>query len=346
VRRRAPHRPYRAAGTLAALALTCALSGHARAQTESGDAADSEVRAVPVLPIVVERENGAEDCPDTDRLVSAVSAILGRGTETATPYQVIFRRGAQGFSAAIRADTDGAIVRRLHAREPSCASLAHAAAIALALLFDADLAGALYDATKPPEAVAAPEPTPARQPLVRTQPSAPPRRNGVPLGPLFSAGAGAVVGLVGPGAPALVADAGARLGRVRGSLGVLWAPPQTLELPPGSAREEWLGATLRACYLLLPGRVLQLGACSGAIAGAITAQARGFKVNERRSALSLAIPVELTVGLHAGSIGWELGASALVPCPPNEFQITGSGATYRPPPVAGSFVLRVVFEPR
>src|SRR5882724_12134550 len=90
--------------------------------------------------IRVERQPGAEDCPDTDVLASRVAALLGRPSDRqAPPYLVTFARTTQGFTAAIRSADETATMRRLRAREPNCSALAHATAVALAVLLDTDL---------------------------------------------------------------------------------------------------------------------------------------------------------------------------------------------------------------
>src|SRR5882724_4815031 len=111
-----------AIGVLSALGLLC--------RPASAQSPDS---------IRVERQPGAEDCPDTAALTSRVAALLGRPSDLQTPYLVSFARTPQAFTAAIRAADQSATVRRLSARESNCAALAHATAVALAVLLDADL---------------------------------------------------------------------------------------------------------------------------------------------------------------------------------------------------------------
>jgi hypothetical protein len=335
---------------VALAALFGVLSGDVRlasAQPAPVEATPPSVAAEPTLPIVVERDTGAEDCPDTGELSERIRVILGHGTDQeVTRYRVTFSRGPQGFTAAIHPDTDGAVARHLHAHEPTCAALAHATAVALAVLFDSDLASTLAEAavTDPPEAVAPPAkpPSPA---LPVTPLESRDATHGTRVTPTLAVGVAALVGVLRPIAPALLADAGIQLGRFRTSVGALWVTPQTLALPPGSARENLLAGTLRVCYVVSRGRVFRFDACSGGLIGAASAEARGFKVNEQRTELFLAFPLEMAVAARTGIFSWELGASALILAPPNEFQVTGRGATYQPSPLAGMFALRVVYEP-
>jgi len=306
-------------------------------------------------PISVEREPGAEDCPDTAALVARVETIIGSGgSPDATPYRVTFSRSQQGFTAAIRSGSDGATVRYLDAHEPNCAALAHATAIALAVLFDADLGGT----TEQPEeksSEGAPPPTPPEQaPAPKASPG---EREGeaeaassgqgakTRVDPLFSIGAAALVGVLRPVVLALVADAGVEIENFRGSLGAVWVTPQTIDLAPGSARENLVSGNVRLCYALASRGTLRFDLCSGALIGAATAEARGFTSNERHTELFLAFPAELAFSGRSRFIGWQLGASALVLYRPNEFEVEGRGPTYAPAPVAGMFALRVFFEP-
>lgn len=304
-------------------------------------AATRPAAAEPAPPISVDREPGSEDCPDTAALAAQVEAVLGRSSDPEmTPYRVTFSRSAQMFSARIRSGAEGPIVRQLQASEPSCASLAHATAVALAVLYDSDLRGADEPKATPPVAS---KPPPAPAPL---QPVAKKAATPLRISPIFSAGAAALVGVLRPVAPAVLGDAGLELGDFRASLGVLWVPSQTLSLPPGSVHENLVSGTLRACYGAWRGAAVRFDLCTGALVGAVSAEASGFKVDERHTELFLAFPLEAAFAVRTGTVGWELGASALVLSPPNEFQVEGLGPAYSPAPIAGMFALRVVLEPR
>jgi hypothetical protein len=291
-----------------------------------------------ISPIAVEREAGAEDCPDGAALTAAVTTLIGDAKPGQTPaYAVSFGRTAQAFTAVIRSSAVEGVVRQLEAQEPNCAGLAHATAVTLALLLDAELGRA----PEPPPPAAPPPAKPAAKP-----PAPPsPRPAKTELEPMFSLGAAALVGVLRPIAPALVADVGLGLESWRAELGALWAPPRSLELGPGRVRQQLLSAQLRACYAAYRGRVLRLELCSGALLGAVTAEARGFSRSEQRSRSFLALPAELTVSARRRGVGFQLGAAALLLLPPNEFTVAGVGSAYRPARVAGLFTLSVFFEP-
>jgi hypothetical protein len=302
--------------------------------------------------ISVQREPGAEDCPDSAGLSAQVQAIVGHDTsQDATPYRITFTHSGATFTAAIRLaseNADSPVVRSLDAHEPTCTALAHATAIALAVLFDSDLGAA--SASK--AADASQQAAPARKPPSAQTPTPPSKRRApdtsaeLDVEPLFGVGGAALVGVLRPVSFGLLADLGLRSGSWRGAVGALWVPPETLSLAPGSARESLLSATLRGCYALLRVGTLRFDGCTGVLLGAASAQAHGFTLDEpAHHELFLAFPAQLAVSGRSRAVGWELGAAALLLCPPNEFRVEGRGVIYRPAPVAGMFTLRVFVEP-
>jgi hypothetical protein len=316
--------------------------------------------------IRVERQPGAEDCPDTVALTGRVGALLGRPSDPQTPpYLVTFARTPQAFTAAIRSADQSATVRRLSARESNCAALAHATAVALAVLLDADLNAKSGDANAsgtsgtsdaseaatekkaepPPPEPAPPPASPEPEPEPEPEPPAPePAGARWPVEPFVSVGAGAAIGVLRPASVALVADVGLTRRRFRASVGALWLTPQTLELAPGNVREQLIGGSLRACYAIAGDTAPRLDVCSGAFIGAAHAEARGFAQNMQQSELFLAFPAGFAVATRIGPISWQLAASALLVCPPNEFNVIGRGVTYQPPPLAGLFTLSASLE--
>jgi len=309
------------------------------------------------LPVEVEREAGADDCPDSAALIARIQKIVGPGARLeATPYRVTFSRGPQAYSAAIRLGSDGATVRYLQAREPSCASLAHATAIALAVLFDADTTATGSEENAPENAAEEKTAPPLTLPPVTTKPRAadndeeeeerrPVSRSSARVDPWFALGASALVGVLRPIVPAFVADAGLEVQRFHASAGAVWALPQDIPLPPGSAHEKLLSGNVRACFALAYRESSRFDLCSGVLAGMAKADASGFTETEQHTELFLAFPAELSFAGRSRFIGLQAGAAALVLAPPNQFEVEGVGPTYRPAKVAGMFTLRVFFVP-
>ena len=106
-----------------------------------------------------------------------------------------------------------------------------------------------------------------------------------------------------PVVPAFVADAGFEVNRFHLSVGAIWALPQDISLPPGSAHETLLSSDLRACFALASGVGTRFDACSGALVGIAKADASGFSETEQHSELFLAFPAELSFSVRARFIG-------------------------------------------
>src|SRR6188768_386541 len=193
----------------------------------------------------VERAPGAEDCADAANLGERIARIRGRvDTPKNSHYEVHFSRTADTFSASIHSGPNGEGQRELTGPGPTCASLAQATAVTLALLFDSDEASATRAEPEPP-APAAPPPA-----VIAPRVEAPPQVAARPPARLrgtLSLGAAGLAFVLRPLAPAFVAEMGLSYQRVRTGLGALWVPTQSLTLEPGHVDESLLAGTARAC---------------------------------------------------------------------------------------------------
>ncbi len=97
-------------------------------------------QASPRASLVVTRGDGAQDCPDGAQLAGQVRAIAGRdvlsvglAAPTETWVQVTMTRGFTGYSAQISALGPHRGTRSLDDLGPSCASLADAVAVTIAI---------------------------------------------------------------------------------------------------------------------------------------------------------------------------------------------------------------------
>ncbi len=284
----------------------------------------------------VERALGAEECPDSAGLSERIVAIRGRAdTPNNGNYEVSFTHTADTFSATIRSGPNGESQRVLEGRGQTCAALAQATAVTLALLFDSAA-----------EETPAPEPTPPPPPKLEppvVEPivvDAPRTRHRVDN--TFSVGAAGLALVLRPLAPALSGELGLRVDGFRVGLGVLWSPTQSLSLEPGRVNESLLSGTARTCLALTRGQHLQLDVCSGLFAGAVTARSEGFTRNARRVRSWLAVPLELSLADLSGSFGWELSATALGALVHQDFEVEGLGVAYRAPRVGAMLTLRGV----
>jgi hypothetical protein len=290
-------------------------------------------RAETAPPLVVERAAGADLCPDGEALGVKVQQIRGRPIfDPPRGYRVTFARTDDGFAATIRSDTSAGSVRTLEHTGASCSTLAHAVALTLALLIDSDLEPKKVEPQAPPPAPIA-MPTAIPQP----PPVTPASREAT-----FSFAAVGLAGVLRPFSPAVAADVGVRFAPLRVSAGALWGWPQTLTYGPGTVHERLLGGFARVCAPAWQRGNIRLDACSGAIAGAITAEAEGYTRNETRTRPWLALPFEAALAGWTSPVGWELSLAGLVPLRRPDYTIDGLGTVYRSPPVGAMFSLRLM----
>lgn len=297
-------------------------------------------RAQALDALRVERAPDAEDCADAANLGERIARIRGRAdTPKNNHYEVYFSRAADTLSASIRSGPNGEGERVLTGRGPTCASLAQATAVTLALLFDSDEAGAPKVELEPP--LPAAEPRPASAPRVEAPLASAPRSRERLRGTL-SLGAAGLAFVLRPLAPAFVGEMGLSFDRFRAALGALWVPTQSLPLEPGHVDESLLAGTARACVSLARSRRLEFDVCSGLFVGAVKARAVGFTSNEQATRPWLALPLELSVADLSGSLGWELSATALGSLVHHDFQVEGLGVPYRSPRMGAMLTLRGV----
>ncbi len=320
--------------------LLCAIFACLSAVCRASLAASAGLGIPSGVNLAVERGPGAEDCLDATALNARIAAIRGHDdTRATTVYVVGFKRTGTAFSAAIRVGGTG--LRVLSARGQSCVALGQATAVTLAMLIDSDEAS-------PPRALSATEPQ--ATPPVKHPPALPLRAPPPPSAALaggIGVGAAALVGVLGPVAPALAAEGELGTGRVRAGVGVLWGLPRSISLAPGSIRESLLAGTLRGCLGIAGDRAFRLDVCLGAFAGATTGEARGFTSNLEHRRPWLVLPVELSLARLSGPVGWELTGSALAALVEHDFAIDGVGVASRSSPVGGMLSLRgsLIFLP-
>ena len=283
--------------------------------------------------IVVERGAGAERCPDAETIALKVELIRGRpAVDPPNRYRVALTRTDDRFSATIRSDNSAGSVRTLEHDGPNCSTLGHAVALTLALLLDSDLE--LKNKVEPP-----PSPAPI---VVATAAPRSPSAPSPPRDATFSIAAAGLFGVLRPFSPAFSADAGFRFAPLRVSVGALWGWPQTLEFDPGTVRERLLGGFARICVPAWQPGSLRLDACSGAFAGAITAEAEGYTRNEQRTRAWIAVPFEAALAGWTSPVGWEVSLAGLVSLRRPDYTIDGLGTVYRSPPVGALLSLRLV----
>ncbi|HEX3597558.1 MAG TPA: hypothetical protein VHU80_20760 [Polyangiaceae bacterium] len=266
--------------------------------------------------LIVDRTDGAEQCPDEAALAERVQHIRERTDLGKAAYRVAFSRTATGLTVSITAEPSGR-ARTLTSGDASCDAIANAAAVTLALLFDAE-------PVEPPARPA--PPPPPRAPPPKPHPATPAAPS--PLSATLAASFVYVAGVTGAAAFGGTLEAGVSTSRFRTSVGALWTAPVRSSLAPGHVQEGLVGGVARACFAPITG-MRRLDACSGAIVGLTSARAEGYSRNETRDRPWLAIPIELAGSFWTRRFGVELGAAALFPVVRHDFGIDGLGVPYR-----------------
>lgn len=279
--------------------------------------------------LVVERGEGAEECPDAEALAARIAAIRSRTDLGSASYRVRFSHEKEPFVVTITAEPSGH-ARTLASDDATCEPVANAVALTLALLFDAE------PAAPPPPTPVPPVSPPPPQRAVPTAPTPSQRLAGT----ITVAGAN-LVGVTGPAAFGVAAEAGLVVSRFRAGLGMLWTADVASSLGPGEIREGLVGGTARLCFAPTT-EAFRTDLCSGLLVGRASATAHGFTRNETRHSPWVAVPLQLSGSYWTKHIGVELGLSALVQLQRADFAVEGLGVSYESAPVGFLGTLGVV----
>jgi hypothetical protein len=295
--------------------------------------------------LAVARDAETADCPDEAALGLATLAL---GTPPATRAEgvnvsVVFQRDAFGYGALVTTTGSQGGVREIRKQGPTCAALAEAVAVVLAVLFDlappeqAPVAGSPAPLA-PPEPPQAPPPkaTPAPRPPPR---EAPPRAPARELSVGIGAQGGITYGLLGA-APAFAVSGALRggIGRWELSAGALWAPNRTVEYLGGVVHVSVLAGRLGGCAWLLPSRARpDLALCAGVLLGRVRGLGEGFD-EPRPAANDLWFAAEAGASARfplVSKLALRLGISLVVPSRTQRFTVARADVAYRSSPAAG-----------
>jgi hypothetical protein len=295
--------------------------------------------------LTVGRDAETADCPDETALGAATLA-LGRPPAERTEgvaVTVVFQRDAFGYGAIVTTTGSQAGVRELRKPGPSCAILAEAVSVVLAVLFDlAPPEEPRVDDTPAP----APPPAPAPAPLSRLDaraPSAPPREPARRRPSELSVGIGAHgaagYGLLG------AAPVGAVTGAIRGGIGrwelgagVLGAPNRAVEHIGGAVYVSVVAGRLVGCGWLLAARLRpDLAFCAGLLLGRLRARGDGFDddapvVHDAWFAAEAAAAGRFPL---TANVALRLGISLIVPSRSQRYTVAGGGTAFQSSPAAG-----------
>ena len=322
--------------SLCSLGLVPWLVSEAQAQSPAAAGREREPQAASFLSVT--REEGAESCPDTEALRVHVDRLRGHQT-TSEPsaYRVRFSQLSGVFRADIEVGAGGG-ARVLRDRRATCASLAQATALTLALLLDSDASELLPEKAEPePIEPVVVEPRRARD---QAPPEPERRTNAAHL--TLSLGGGALFGVVQPVAATVQAELGIGVSRFRTGIGVLWMPTQTRDFGPGQLRETLLSGVARTCLTAARSAQVRFDVCSGIYAGLLKVQADRYTRNDSADKAWLAVPLGVALTTTSSPVGVEVDASALLPLRRNDFSIDNLGVAYESWPVGILLSMRAV----
>lgn len=299
-------------------------------------AAAITAHAGPMPRLVVDRAPEAADCPDASALAAAVArhtqrpALDPNGEDAgASIYEVKILHSAEGYAATLKV---GDLTRQLSDPGTTCAELADALALTLAILLDSDPAtspAAPAEPSPPPPSPPAPAvvlpkpppPLPAPPPPPAPRPNAPPARAGWNLD--LDVGAAETVGFLEPLAPAITGDIALRLRSGSIGAGVLVMPAITVDAPPGEVRIWLVAGTARACVPALGWRERALlSLCAQPMIGAIHGEGRGYDPDREGTRPWMAVAgTGLVDGPLLGRLGWFVRFTLAVPVLMQQFTV-------------------------
>lgn len=297
----------------------------------------------PRAALVVTRGEGAQDCPDSAALAERVRGVAGANVISAelgaapfeTWVQVAIARNFGGYGAQISTSGMRHGNRSLEDLGPSCASLADAIAVTLAIVLDPYVSA-------PPPAPPAPLSSPEPKAKPKSVNQAPQRRH------LFlDAAAGVTLDVLEHAMPLLAGSAGLHLTpKWSLSLGGGYVLSDTLTSAGGEVELSLAYADLRGCGRAWgEGDRTHLDWCLAAMIGSLGGSGRGYAntFSQRSLWLSVAVGPEV-IFPFARSLSWILTGEAVLPVIRNGFAVQSNGSqnlAFRPSAVGGLISLGV-----
>ena len=287
----------------------------------------------------VQRSADAADCPDEAALIAATLELGTPPPAAAAPLhlEVSFRHDQAGYIATVQASGRTEGVREVTKEGATCAPLAEAVSVVLAVLLDLTP----HDS---PLATPAPAPTPTPRPSSSSptpsssSTSAPPAPSAERLAFIASLRAGAAYRLVGDGlAPTASASLHSRLDRWELFAGALWAPRGNADYLGHTIEMSLLSAKLGGCAWLRGSRAHGDAAlCAAFLAGSLQAQGRGFSQDVPASDPWFAIAAGLGGRLPlARKWALRLDISAIIPTRQQSYTVAFTDGSYETSPLSG-----------
>jgi hypothetical protein len=290
-------------------------------------------RAQPAASLSVERADSASDCPDQTALAASVSLLLRRrGLEpaadpSAARFHVSLHRSETGYHATIEVRGEQAGLRTLDDAGSTCAGLADAVAVTLALLLDPDFA--VPSATRAEPRSAAPPPR-SRGPTAQ-RPAPAPARRAAPV--RLSIEAAPVLALSVTRGVSAGATAGVRAWHADGpvlALGGLLLPPGAEAFGPGEVELGLMAGTLSPCWRVLGEQEgPRLAGCAMSALGVLQARGRGYQPDrEPARAWYAAGAGAVASGPLPGPIEWGVQSTVLAPLRRQSYVVDGLGTAH------------------
>jgi hypothetical protein len=295
------------------------------------------VRAAPGnAALVVTRDDGSRECPDSVALSERVEIVAGKplfarsaSEPRNTWVQVEFIRAITGYRAVISARGNREGTRTLDDVGPECGSLAEAVAVTLAILLDPAAHGA--SAPEPPMlpmVAAAPAPVHDGPPAnVAQLASAEPRAGAFGV----EASAGASFGILDGVVPFLEGGGRAHVGRALVlALGGGFVLPDRAPYAGGSIGLSLPYGYARACANVLPKKRTALEACLEAMLGGLRGEGHGYDENYVDWVFwSAAAALFQAYGRIEDGVLWSARARLVAPLARHGFSVSAGDATER-----------------
>jgi hypothetical protein len=278
--------------------------------------------------LFVARGSRAEDCPDTTALRARIEQITGTRLELLTATEppllvaVSFSREGDSYRAAIRTQGPKEGERLLEDAGPTCAALAEAVGVTLALLLDP---------VPPPDLPASP---PLQAPAI-----IPGRASigwiGISGGPVFGETPGATLGF-GP-------TFGVELERWSIALGGTETLSRSVRFASGAVRVGLTSGDLQLCRMIdLRGEALRAGACARAAGGRYRGEGDGYPVTTSARLPWMAAGGGLRVGGRWGKrLLWGVSGLLMIPIRRQTFSVENAGVAYESAAVGGTLAVEL-----
>ncbi len=301
--------------------------------------------------LAVERSERANDCPDAPALTQRVERILQRSLAQGSSAEklevrVHFDFNRDEYFAQVQSLGAKPGERSLHDRGSSCAALAQAVSVAIALLLDKELENRApgSESEAPPSAPAKTSPPATLQAEAQSDVGrSGAHRAGAPFELRASLEGGAASGLVGQTSPLLSEQLGVRLQRLIFDAGFNAALPAMTNYEPGSLRTTLFFGSARACFVW--GERFSVGPCAAFGVGRLQGVGIGYQDPATRNLTWTAFAAGLVAeGPVWGRVFWGATGSLWLPTRRSSFSVQNAGTAWQSQQFSESLALRVGFR--